>query len=74
MNVDGQPIPPYFPTTILALRQLNTTNGLVNCERYYGVPVPVPAATVALRRAAIFRAYNVGLITTVSTVTTVRPV
>ena len=72
MNIDGQPIPDNFPTTILALRLLNTNNGLVNCEQYYGVAVP--AATVALRRAAIFRAYNVGLITTVSTVTTVRPV
>ena len=72
MNIGGQPIPDYFPRTILALRQLNTNNWLVNCEHYYGVAVP--AATIAARRAVIFRAYNVGLITTLSTVTTVRPV
>ena len=70
MNIGGQPIPDYFPRTILALRPLNTNNGLGDCEHYYGVDAPAP--TVAARRAVIFRAYNVGVITVSSTETTVR--
>ena len=70
MNIGGTPIPDDFPRTILALRHLNTNNGSQLCENYYVAGVLAP--TVAARRAIIFRAYKVGLITTSSTVTTIR--